>query len=243
MRKIIITKDNSVDLTQTTNITIGSIPIVTKQQTILTPEKSHDVMSLIDNGVNALDFPNIERRADGLHAFTVGENSVLTSDEIVSKLEKITTMDGTEEFNMPKTTKFTIAGEEVIRGNIYPVGSTYTQYPHETLGLFVVAENPANLFGGTWIKLFANESTFFRTEGLLANVGRNDGIQMDGIKSHQHDTVLGSHSHGLPVTQLESMDLFPPAGGGGGITTRGSVDSTNLGTKRSEPNIYYKNEN
>ena len=181
MRKIIAIKDQNVEFVSLSNVTIDNIPIVTTKETNLTNQTSHEVMSLIDNNVKALDFPNIERRSDGLHAFTIGENSVLTSDEIVSKKEKVTNMDGTEEFTMPNTGKFTIAGEEVLRGDhtnnrlkaimsnvIYPVGSTYTQYPHQTLGYFSNTENPTHLFGGNWIKIFSTESVFFRTEGSLA---------------------------------------------------------------------------
>ena len=40
---------------------------------------------------------------------------------------------------------------------VWPVGVCYTQYPH--------TPTPATLFGGTWKLLFANEGTFFRTEG------------------------------------------------------------------------------
>lgn len=54
------------------------------------------------------------------------------------------------------------------------LGETYVQYPGE--------KSPTELFGGQWVKLFANEGVFFRTEGPNAK-SFNSGKQGDAIRN------------------------------------------------------------
>lgn len=54
------------------------------------------------------------------------------------------------------------------------LGETYVQYPGE--------EPPSALFGGQWVKLFADENVFFRTEGPNAK-NFNSGKQGDAIRN------------------------------------------------------------
>jgi hypothetical protein len=70
-----------------------------------------------------------------------------------------------------------------MAGRIKTVGETYTQYPGE--------KSPAELFGGQWTKLYANESVFFRTEGPNAKPF-NGGKQGDAIRNLTGDLGINA---------------------------------------------------
>lgn len=71
--------------------------------------------------------------------------------------------------------------------NINPVGEVYIQFPGTS--------SPETLYGGSWVKMFSNESIFFRTEGSLAT-GFNGGIQGDAIRNMTGKAGFGATGGG-----------------------------------------------
>lgn len=83
-----------------------------------------------------------------------------------------------------------------------PVGQTYIQFPG--------TKEPSELYGGQWVKLFANEGVFFRTEGHHAK-GFNSGVQGEMVGPHTHpgpfNTAKGQgyHERGTEWRDSNSM--------------------------------------
>lgn len=81
-----------------------------------------------------------------------------------------------------------------LKDNRYPVGSYYIQFPdansNDSEVAFPTSQSPANLFGGTWTRVWDNEGVFFRTEGDPYGEGQNhmrtNGKQLDTTQSHRH---------------------------------------------------------
>lgn len=92
-----------------------------------------------------------------------------------------------------------------IIDEVYPVGTTYTQYPAANSNTLTTAfpesEEPTTLFGGTWSETwgeegsecdFANEGIFFKTTGDTLsqtdgeNNARTNGLQTDAMQGHNH---------------------------------------------------------
>jgi len=91
--------------------------------------------------------------------------------------------------------------EAEIPNAAWPVGSFYWQPPsaesNTKATAFPTAEEPGELFGGTWEQRYHDEGIFFKTEGdpLSQTDGENNvrttGLQTDGFQGHK---VQSSHS-------------------------------------------------
>ncbi len=88
---------------------------------------------------------------------------------------------------------------DYILGVINPVGAWYTQYPsaesNTKATAFPTADEPAELFGGTWEQKYNDEGLFFKTEGDTLsqtdgeNNARTTGLQTDMMQGHYHRTI------------------------------------------------------
>ena len=82
------------------------------------------------------------------------------------------------------------------------VGSYYVQYPaqnnNDIATAFPVEDEPASLFGGTWVQVFDTEGLFFRTEGDPYGEGQNhertDGKQTHQGQGHKHTGSVPGYS-------------------------------------------------
>lgn len=91
--------------------------------------------------------------------------------------------------------------DEYLEGEIpnaaWPVGSFYWQAPSAETNTkataFPTAEEPGELFGGTWEQRYDDEGVFFKTEGdpLSQTDGENNertsGLQTDSEQDHWHE--------------------------------------------------------
>lgn len=96
-----------------------------------------------------------------------------------------------------------------LQARIMPVGATYMQFPSQP--------EPAELWGGNWQELYANDSVFFRTGGSASNPF-DGSIQGDELKGHSHSATTssaGGHTHGATA-----------ATAGGHAHTRGTMEIT-----------------
>jgi len=90
--------------------------------------------------------------------------------------------------------------EAEIPNAAWPVGSFYWQPPsaesNTKATAFPTAEEPGELFGGTWEQKYNDEGLFFKTEGDVLsqtdgeNNARTDGLQTDDYKAHTHSNAI-----------------------------------------------------
>jgi hypothetical protein len=133
--------------------------------------------------------------------------------------------------NMIIFNNFTLYNKKIddyLKDTIYPIGSYYTQYPstdsNDSIIIFPKNETPEELFGGSWLEVFNNESMYFRTEGELSNETRDiDGIQ-DYAMIHMRDFLpdmqvdYGSINTIFPTgvfTEYKKLDKIGTDGGSG----------------------------
>ena len=91
-----------------------------------------------------------------------------------------------------KINGISLFSKQSIIDQVYPIGTTYEQYP-ESDGSWVDSKTPKRMWGGEWVLLFGDGS-FFRTEGGLSQNNRTNGIQESNLQSHTH-TVSIDHTH------------------------------------------------
>lgn len=124
-----------------------------------------------------------------------------------------------------------------------PVGAWYTQYPSEESNTkttaFPTADEPAELFGGTWVQYYEDEGLFFKTEGDPLsqtdgeNNARTDGVQTDAFQGHYHNSAYyyniggGATAHVLAATTAALL-IEPP----NFISVTGVTTDATYGTKR-----------
>lgn len=78
---------------------------------------------------------------------------------------------------------------ESLLDYIYPVGSIYLSYSHN---------NPATMFGGTWVRI---EDTFLWATGATGTIGLTGGskthtLTVDELPAHSHGSVYSQHAEG-----------------------------------------------
>jgi hypothetical protein len=102
---------------------------------------------------------------------------------------------------------------DYILGIINPVKAWYTQYPsaesNTKTTAFPTADEPAELFGGTWVQYYEDEGLFFKTEGdvLSQTDGENNvrttGLQTDAGQGHYH-AILNNAASNIGTDQAGS---------------------------------------
>jgi hypothetical protein len=109
---------------------------------------------------------------------------------------------------------------QFITTHVKPVGSFYTQYPDASSNTdaveFPVSQQPATLFGGTWVEQWSTESVFFRTRGSDSDISRTNGLQDDAMQGHRH----------TPLSPNTSFFGSASGGGNAGINAGTLTDYT-----------------
>ena len=184
--------------------------------------------AIIDIDNKAKKIMTLEQQVSKTNAFTTTTDD---SDTIASVDSDIFDIN-TDIFNINKK-----SFADTIRDMVYPINSTYIQFPNESNGQFENSKTPNVLFGGVWEARFNSKGVFFRTEGGYAGEARNgsNGIQSDALEKHRHTTEIGSHFHYYRTSRglfdWGSRDEWVMKHGSYG--DRFNTESTNLGNKTS----------
>lgn len=122
-----------------------------------------------------------------------GYDTITLQDWYTSK-----TMESRVQVTLPGTLVTTLPGEyyratpamlDSLRDYIYPVGSVYISYSHV---------NPAQLFGGTWVRI---ENAFLWAVDANGTIGQTGGekthtLTADELPAHSHGSVYSQHAAG-----------------------------------------------
>ena len=104
---------------------------------------------------------------------------------------------------------------------MYPVGSTYEQYPSVASNIestaFPTTETPASLYGGTWSEIWDTESVFFRTEGTdvaFTDNGSAATARVNGLAKDKVQRIIGDVNN----WRYSSMSFFLSANNAFSVT-------------------------
>lgn len=119
------------------------------------------------------------------------EKFTLLNSEVAQNINNICNTDGISYFNIldikPTAQIQNKELNKYIYDIIYPIGTFYIQYPNSNSSsskdMFPTTKSPNSLFPNTkWTEQWGNESIYFRTEGSLSDIARNNGLQNYAMK-------------------------------------------------------------
>lgn len=178
------------------------------------------IFEIIENGQQFLNF---KKQVNKTYAFS----TKTTPETVTADIDSNTLNINTDTLNI--NTEINIKNKsfaDTVRDLVYPIGTSYVQYPNPSTGQFESGNTPNFLFGGIWELRFNDRGMFFRTEGGNSTEARNEstGVQESAVQHHKHDVGIGGHNH--------TVSVYAHVGGNKGNGSFTNFNWTNQTTSR-----------